>query len=175
MKFTAAVLALAVGAMAHNKSFETESETTAASSTKTGSFIDAPTPSVVYTTEVVTAITTYCPAATTITHGTNTYTVTEATTLTITDCPCTIKKPVTVVSSVVCSSGCPSSASTVAPSFQTTYSQAPSSSVGTVTRATSAPSSTKTSPPIQTAGAGKAAALSGGALAGVLGFAALVL
>jgi hypothetical protein len=174
MKFTAAVLALAVGAMAHNKSFETESE--AATSTSTGSFIDnKPTPSVVYTTEVVTAITTYCPGPTTLTHGSSTYTVTEATTLTISDCPCTIKKPVTVISSVVCSSGCPSSASTVAPSFQTTYSHAPSSSVGTVTRATSAPSSTKTSPPIQTAGAGKAAALSGGALAGVLGFAALVL
>lgn len=31
----------------------------------------------VYTTEVVTAYTTYCPSATTITHGTKTYTVTE--------------------------------------------------------------------------------------------------
>jgi hypothetical protein len=52
------------------------------------------TPHVVYTTEVVTALTTYCPAPTTITHGTKTYTVTSATTLTITDCPCTISKPV---------------------------------------------------------------------------------
>lgn len=32
---------------------------------------------VVYTTEVVTAYTTYCPAATMITHGSVTYTVTE--------------------------------------------------------------------------------------------------
>lgn len=47
----------------------------------------------VYTTEVVTAITTYCPEATTLTHGNKTYTVTEPTTLTITDCPCTITKP----------------------------------------------------------------------------------
>ena len=31
----------------------------------------------VYTTEIVTAYTTYCPAATQITHGTQTYTVTE--------------------------------------------------------------------------------------------------
>ena len=31
----------------------------------------------VYTTEVVTAYTTYCPSATAITHGTNTYVVTE--------------------------------------------------------------------------------------------------
>lgn len=30
-----------------------------------------------YTTEVVTAVTTYCPEATEITYGTNTYTVTE--------------------------------------------------------------------------------------------------
>jgi hypothetical protein len=32
---------------------------------------------VTYTTEVVTALTTYCPAATEITHGGTTYTVTE--------------------------------------------------------------------------------------------------
>ncbi|KAH7123036.1 hypothetical protein EDB81DRAFT_813472 [Dactylonectria macrodidyma] len=49
---------------------------------------------VVYTTEVVTSLTTYCPAATTLTYGDKTYTVTEATTLTITDCPCTVSKPV---------------------------------------------------------------------------------
>ena len=34
-----------------------------------------------YTTEVVTAFTTYCPGATEITHGGSTYSVTEATTL----------------------------------------------------------------------------------------------
>ncbi|KAF4964193.1 hypothetical protein FZEAL_10882, partial [Fusarium zealandicum] len=50
----------------------------------------------VYTTEVVTAITTYCPVATTLTHGEKTYTITKPTTLTITDCPggCTVTKPV---------------------------------------------------------------------------------
>lgn len=41
-------------------------------------------------TSVVTAITTWCPGPTTLTHGTRTYTVTKATTLTITDCPCTV-------------------------------------------------------------------------------------
>lgn len=41
-------------------------------------------------TEVVTAYTTYCPEPTEITQNGKTYTVTEATTLTITDCPCTI-------------------------------------------------------------------------------------
>ncbi|GAV26715.1 hypothetical protein PMKS-000170 [Pichia membranifaciens] len=41
-------------------------------------------------TEVVTAFTTYCPEPTTIVTNGKTYTVTSATTLTITDCPCTI-------------------------------------------------------------------------------------
>ncbi|MCJ1324984.1 hypothetical protein MMC10_001646 [Thelotrema lepadinum] len=49
---------------------------------------------VTYTTEVVTAFTTFCPGATTLTHLGSTYTVTSATTLTITNCPCTITKPV---------------------------------------------------------------------------------
>jgi hypothetical protein len=57
---------------------------------------------VTYTTETVTALTTYCPYATEITHGGTTYTVTEATTLTITNCPCTVTRPITTVSSVVC-------------------------------------------------------------------------
>ncbi|KAF4980486.1 hypothetical protein FZEAL_3509, partial [Fusarium zealandicum] len=39
---------------------------------------------VTYTTEVVTAYTTYCPGPTEITHGGKVYTITEATTLTIT-------------------------------------------------------------------------------------------
>ncbi|KAF7549520.1 hypothetical protein G7Z17_g6311 [Cylindrodendrum hubeiense] len=54
---------------------------------------------VVYTTEVVTALTTYCPAATTLTYNDKTYTISTATTLTITDCPCTISKPVTPTTS----------------------------------------------------------------------------
>ncbi|TID17200.1 hypothetical protein CANINC_004059 [Pichia inconspicua] len=41
-------------------------------------------------TEVVTALTTYCPEPTTFEQNGKTYTVTEATTLTITDCPCTV-------------------------------------------------------------------------------------
>ena len=53
------------------------------------------TASDVYVTEVVTAFTTYCPEATQLTHGGQTYTVSEATTLTVTNCPggCTIVKP----------------------------------------------------------------------------------
>ncbi|GAB7344106.1 hypothetical protein MBLNU457_2008t2 [Dothideomycetes sp. NU457] len=51
-------------------------------------------PNVTYTTQIVTSFTTYCPSPTTITTNGKTYTVTSATTLTITDCPCTITKPV---------------------------------------------------------------------------------
>jgi hypothetical protein len=58
---------------------------------------------VTYTTEVVTAYTTYCPSATEIVHGSSTYTVTEPTTLTISDCPCTVSMPVYTSSVTVCS------------------------------------------------------------------------
>ncbi|KAK1081683.1 hypothetical protein LTR48_007380, partial [Friedmanniomyces endolithicus] len=53
---------------------------------------DNATASDVYVTDVVTAYTTYCPEATQITHAGQTYTVSQATTLTITNCPggCTI-------------------------------------------------------------------------------------
>ncbi|KAL2062585.1 hypothetical protein VTL71DRAFT_5657 [Oculimacula yallundae] len=50
------------------------------------------TPVWVTTTEVVKSYTTYCPVPTTIVQNSKTYTVTKATTLTITDCPCTATK-----------------------------------------------------------------------------------
>ncbi|KAK3066652.1 hypothetical protein LTR53_016915 [Teratosphaeriaceae sp. CCFEE 6253] len=53
------------------------------------------TSAVYYTTEVVSQFTTYCPYATSLTLGNHTYTVSSATTLTVTDCPCTITKPYT--------------------------------------------------------------------------------
>ncbi|KAK0383980.1 hypothetical protein NLU13_8069 [Sarocladium strictum] len=49
-----------------------------------------PVASTAVVTTVVTAYTTYCPGPTSIVHGNKTITVTEATLLTITDCPCTI-------------------------------------------------------------------------------------
>jgi len=56
------------------------------------------TDAAVYTTQVVTAITTVCPAPTagpyTTTIHTNVYTVSSATTITITDCPCTVSSKV---------------------------------------------------------------------------------
>ncbi|PBP21196.1 hypothetical protein BUE80_DR007764 [Diplocarpon rosae] len=51
----------------------------------------SPASSPVYTTEVVTKYTTYCPEPTTfVGPNSKTYTVTEATTVTIEDCPCTV-------------------------------------------------------------------------------------
>jgi hypothetical protein len=47
-----------------------------------------------YTTVIVTALTTYCPFATELTHNGIVYTVTEETTLTITDCPCTLTQAI---------------------------------------------------------------------------------
>merc|ERR1712230_213764 len=72
----------------------------------------------VYVTDVVTAYTTYCPAPTKITHKGETYTVSEATTLTITNCPggCTVTKP---ASSAVVSSA-PAVPETTAPAVETT-------------------------------------------------------
>lgn len=44
------------------------------------------------TTVVVTVLTTYCPEATELTHNGVVYTITEETTLAITDCPCTLTR-----------------------------------------------------------------------------------
>jgi len=153
MKFATAVLALAVGAMA------LKNDTLAVTS-------------VTYTTQVVTALTTFCPEATEVTYGGSTYTVTEATTLTISDCPCTIKVPITTISSVICHT-CSTAVyhNSTAPTVAPTTTKTP---VGTVS-VTAVPSSTKPGAPIATAGAGRAAMFSGGALAGVLGLAAFVL
>ncbi|KAH6631071.1 clock-controlled protein 6 [Chaetomium sp. MPI-SDFR-AT-0129] len=161
MKFTT-VLALATGAMATAHS------------------------SVSYTTKVVTAVTTYIPAPTEIAYGANTYTVTEATHLTLTDGPYTIKVPVTTITSVLCEETCTatyhnstSTSSSLAPSFPPpSFSTTPTvTGTGSLPAPTApgGPSGTSTSPPIETAGAGRVAMLSGGALAGVLGFAALAL
>lgn len=120
---------------------------------------------VVYTTEVHTAYTTVCPEATKVTFNGQTYTVTEATTLTITNCPCTVVKPVTTYSSV------PS-----APAPPPVYVNS-TTTVG----ATTAPAATGTgappasSSPAFTGSANKAFAVSGAGLAGLLGLAAYVL
>ncbi|KAL2261652.1 hypothetical protein VTK26DRAFT_3694 [Humicola hyalothermophila] len=132
-----------------------------------------------YVTETVTAVTTFCPAPTEVTYGDITYTVTEATTLTITDCnPCTIHRPITTISSVVCSTSCPSP-SPKPPHYNNStipaLPPAPPATTKTPIGTISPPSPTDSLPPIETAGAGRTVALSGGALAGVLGIAAFVL
>jgi len=119
------------------------------------------------TTEVVTSYTTFCPSPTEIVEGGKTYTVTEATTLTITDCPCTIVKPVTT-----------SSIPTSAPVYANSTSAATKATTasGTVSVATSAgTSATASSSPITASSGNKAATLSGAALAGLVGLAAFVL
>ncbi|KAF2206747.1 hypothetical protein CERZMDRAFT_89053 [Cercospora zeae-maydis SCOH1-5] len=60
-----------------------------------------------YTTEIVTSYETYCPSATSIEHNGVIYTVTEATTLTITNCPCTVTKPVHTSVVTACSTCTP--------------------------------------------------------------------
>ncbi|KAI9903913.1 hypothetical protein N3K66_000442 [Trichothecium roseum] len=50
-------------------------------------------PDVVTTTQVLDVYTTYCPEPTVLTFQDETYTVVAPTTLTITDCPCTIVEP----------------------------------------------------------------------------------
>jgi len=148
-----------------------------------------------YVTEVVTAYTTYCPEATQIVHGNVTYTVTSATTLTITNCPCTITKP--VISSTV--TYCPTCAPAQPPPPPHVYynSSSPVSHppagtpanppvgtappvkppVGTAPPAKPPVGSTVPTAPIATftGGADKAMAASGAGLAGLLALAAYIL
>jgi hypothetical protein len=124
---------------------------------------------VVYTTEVYTAYTTVCPAATELTFNGKTYTATESTTLTITNCPCTVVKPVTT-SAVVTPSSPPVYANVTTPAATTPA--ATKSAVGTISVKAS-PSATPTN--IAASGANKAMAFSGASLAGLLGLAAYLL
>ncbi|KAK4999106.1 hypothetical protein LTR66_001782 [Elasticomyces elasticus] len=136
----------------------------------------------VYTTEVVTAYTTYCPSPTSIVHGNQTYTVSEATTLTITNCPCTVTKPATsvpAVTSPVVSTPVvpiPVSSSLASPIYGNGTTVAPISTDGAVTTA-SVPATASTSKPIATytGAANKAFAASGAGLAAIFGLAAYAL
>jgi hypothetical protein len=151
MQFTVVALAALV-ATASASAFEKRNET------------------VVYTTEVHTAYTTVCPASTQLTFNGVTYTVSESTTLTITNCPCTVVKPVTT-SSVVVPSSAPVYANTTTPAVATTAAST-KASVGTTSAKASAPA---TPSAITASGANKAMAFSGASLAGLLALAAYVL
>ncbi|KAH3668001.1 hypothetical protein OGAPHI_001755 [Ogataea philodendri] len=65
--------------------------------------------------EVVTALTTYCPEPTSIVTNGKTYTITGATTLTITDCPCTKSEVITTTTVTTCPESSAASSSKVAP------------------------------------------------------------
>ncbi|KAG5366781.1 hypothetical protein CJU89_1223 [Yarrowia sp. B02] len=108
MKFsvaTVAALAAAAYAQVSNTTLATtEAPVTSASAVESaannGTELTTGTVSIIKTeTNVVTAYTTYCPYPTEIVEGNKTYTVTEATTLTITDCPCT--RTTTVVTETI--------------------------------------------------------------------------
>lgn len=89
MKFTLLISAIVACASA-------ASNTTAVTSTN-----------VTTSTEVVTQYTTYCPEPTTFTEGNKTYTATEPTTITVTDCPCTRTHTFTTQYVTVCGSAAP--------------------------------------------------------------------
>jgi hypothetical protein len=132
---------------------------------------------VVYTTEVHTAYTTVCPAATQLTFNGQTYTVTESTTLTITNCPCTVVKPVTTYSSVPSSAPAPppvyvNSTSPAAPVSPTTPAPAPA---GPTAPAGTAPGAPPASTSAFVNSGNRAMAASGAGLAGLLGLAAYIL
>ncbi|KAH0361353.1 hypothetical protein KCU65_g8761, partial [Aureobasidium melanogenum] len=125
----------------------------------------------VYVTEVVTHLTTYCPASTVVTAGSHTITVTAATTLTIEDCSCTITKQLST------------SAVPTAPATSATYVSAPVYHNGTTATVTSAHgtgaahstgASTSTAKPSQFTGAASSMNVAGAAAA-ALGMAALIL
>ncbi|MCJ1248783.1 hypothetical protein MMC30_006002 [Trapelia coarctata] len=131
----------------------------------------------VYTTEVVTAYTTYCPAPTSIVHGNQTYTVTEATTLTITNCPCTLTKPVLTSTIVACTS-CSAPAVASSPSAGPTYANSSTAAATVASTNAAVPTITASSSPSSTpfqGTANKAFAASGAGLAGLLALAAYVL
>jgi len=129
---------------------------------------------VVYTTEVHTAYTTVCPASTQLTFNGVTYTATASTTLTITNCPCTIVKPVTTSAVVVAPSAAPVYPNGTAPAA-TTPASSPASTPVVVGTASAKTSATATPSTITASGGNKAFAFSGASLAGLLGLAAYIL
>eukprot|EP01003_Olkasia_polycarbonata_P004037 NODE_297_length_1034_cov_79.485279_g254_i0.p1 GENE.NODE_297_length_1034_cov_79.485279_g254_i0~~NODE_297_length_1034_cov_79.485279_g254_i0.p1 ORF type:complete len:159 (+),score=56.29 NODE_297_length_1034_cov_79.485279_g254_i0:172-648(+) len=128
-----------------------------------------------YTTQVVTSYTTYCPAPTSIVHGDKTWVVTKATTLTITDCPCTLTKPVTSSKASSTSSAKKSTSEewkweSSKPATVTYAKETPAVWTSTATWATVTPKVNATSTkPVQFTGA----AVANGAAAGLVGVAAL--
>lgn len=135
-------------------------------SSATSSATSVPSGGVTTTTEIVTAYTTYCPGATTFTQGSKTYTVTGPSTVTVTNCPCTIVKTVPIASG---SAAPTSSGSGSGNGNQGSASTAPANSAATSGPAAASGSKTPT------AGAGALAvpALAAGVLAAIAAIAQL--
>lgn len=128
------------------------------------------------TTEVVTQYTTYCPYATTIVENNHTYIVTEATTLTISHCPCTRTLTYTTVTETHCPGGChkPTDSPTYPNVTVTTYAPPPPPPTGypTVVPNVTAP---PVPPPSEGGAVSNQATVVGGALAALVGIAAYLL
>jgi len=137
---------------------------------------------VVYTTDIVDVYVTVCPAGGAVTVGGSTYTntLTISSTITVTNCPCTIVKPVYTTSAVaaptVTAPGSPASPPTSAPIYPTTPvgGATPVGPVGTGTGVPIAPSATP-SGLVPASNGNKVIAMSGASLAGLLGLAAYLL
>jgi len=115
----------------------------------------------VWVTDIVNVYTTVCPAATTFAFNGVTYTATASQTITITNCPCTVSKPVYTTPVV-----------SVTPVYVNTTvvpTKTPVVVVGTGSPATSSKG------PAFTGAANKAVAGSAAGLAGLLGLAAYIL
>ncbi|KAL4925902.1 putative GPI anchored protein [Aspergillus undulatus] len=137
---------------------------------------EAETPQQQYTTVEVTEYTTYCPKSTTLTAGTETIPVETPGTVTLSNGPYTVTRPL-ITSTITHCKACSSSA---------TPTWAPSSSVPVIPTGTSpviptdvaptggASSSTTPAPPTFTGGASRAAA-GAGAVAGLFGVVAALL
>ncbi|KID78034.1 Acid phosphatase [Metarhizium brunneum] len=78
------------GSDSRNSTMTSQSGIAATDKTTSTSTRTAAAGGITTVTEVVNSYTTYCPGSTTFTQGPRTYVVSEATTLTITDCPCTL-------------------------------------------------------------------------------------
>jgi hypothetical protein len=152
MQFTKAVVALAIAAGVQAHSNDT----------------------IVYTTIVVDSYTTVCPASSTITFNGVTYTntLTESSTITVTNCPCTVSAPVYTKTSVT--------VPTTTPVYSNATTAVVSSTpvtVGTTSLTTKAATTAATATPsvVSASGGNKVFAMSGASLAGLLGLAAYIL
>jgi len=121
----------------------------------------------VWVTDVVTAYTTVCPAATQLTFNGVTYTATKSQTITITNCPCTVSKLATVAPvSTVATSKAPVYVNSTVPAVTVSASK---TAVGTTSAAVTAPAASFTG------AANRAVVGSAAGLAGLLGLAAYIL